>query len=108
MRALLALAALALAACGQQPSTAEYTPQHAFGFTESCTAQSGSRELCACIWGKVEANVPRADFDALERLPAAERDAHALTRQIEGYAVNCAATLPQPAVTPPVEPEAAP
>jgi hypothetical protein len=104
MRALLALVALALAACGQQPSTAEYTPQHAFGFTESCTAQSGSRELCTCIWGKVEANVPRADFDALERMPAAERTDHPLSRQIEGYAVECAATLPQPTT----EPEATP
>jgi len=104
MRALLALVALALAACGQQPSTAEYTPQHAFGFTESCTAQSGSRELCACIWGKVEANVPRADFDALERLPAAQRTDHPLSRRIEGFAVECAATLPQPATEPVVAP----
>lgn len=107
MRSLLAFAILALAACGPQAEPA-YTPEYSFGFTQSCTAQSGSRELCTCIWGKIEANVPRADFDALERTPAAERSAHPLSRQIEGYAVECAANLPQPAVNPAVEPEAAP
>jgi len=108
MRALFALAALALAACGEQPSTTTYTPDYAFGFTQSCTTSSGSRELCTCIWGKIEANVPRADFDALERATPAERANHPLSRQIEGYAVECAANLPQPAAIPGVEPEATP
>lgn len=108
MRALLTLAVLAVAACGPRPSSAEYTPEYAFGFTQSCTAQSGSRDLCGCIWGKIEANVARADFDALERMSAAERTNHPLSRQIEGYAVECAASLPQPATDSAVEPEATP
>lgn len=98
MRFFLAGCCVALlAACGQASSTIEYTPDYAYGFTQSCAAQGGaSRELCTCIWGKIESNVPRADFDALERLPAAERSTHPLSRQIEGYAVECAASLPQP------------
>lgn len=97
----LIAALLVLAACGPQPSTFEYTPDYAYGFTQSCAAQGGaSRELCTCIWGKIEANVPRADFDALERLSAAERSAHPLSRQIEGYALECAASLPQPIAEP--------
>ncbi len=107
MRALMALAVLALAACGPQADPG-YTPEYSFGFTQSCTASSGSHELCACIWDKIEANVSRADFDALERMTPAEREAHPLNAQIQGYAVECAANLPQPAVNPVVEPETAP
>lgn len=97
---------LALAACGQ-PATG-YTEQHSFGFMQGCTAQGMAREMCGCIWGKIEANISRADFDALERMNAAERGGHPLSRQIEGYAVECAATLPQPTIEPAVEPEATP
>lgn len=107
MRALLAFAFLMLAACGPQAQPG-YTPEYSFGFTQSCTAQGAPRELCTCIWSKIEANVSRADFDALERMSVAERGDHPLSRQIEGYAVECAANLPQPAVTPGVEPETAP
>ena len=107
MRALMALALLALAACGPQAEPG-YTPEYAFGFTQSCTAQSGSHELCSCIWEKIEANVSRADFDALERMTPAEREAHPLNARIQGYALECAAALPQPAINPAVEPEAAP
>ena len=107
MRALMALVVLALAACGPQAEPG-YTPEYSFGFTQSCTARSGSHELCTCIWEKIEANVSRADFDALERMTPAEREVHPLNAQIQGYAVECAANLPQPAINPAVEPETAP
>lgn len=106
MRVMLASIALLLAACGQSADTA-YTPQYEFGFMQSCEAGSASPELCACIWDEVEANVPRGDFDALERMPAAERGSQPLSRQIEGYAMACAANLPPPAAAP-VEPAPAP
>lgn len=102
----LAGVALAFAACGQ-PETG-YTEQHSFGFMQGCTAQGMSREMCGCVWGKIEANISRADFDALERMTVAQRDGHPLSGQIEGYAMECAATLPQPAIEPAVEPEATP
>lgn len=104
---LSAILLVALAACGPQAEPG-YTPEYSFGFTQSCAAQSGSRELCTCIWEKIEANVPRSEFDALERLSPADRATHPMSRQIEGYAIECAANLPQPTITPPVEPEATP
>ena len=57
--------------------------------------------LCACIWDKIEAEVPPNDFAALERLPGPEREAHPLMAQINEYSFACARQLEtEPAPTP--------
>ncbi|MBL8531786.1 MAG: hypothetical protein JNK94_08630 [Hyphomonadaceae bacterium] len=86
-RALFA-AALLLAACGQNQTG--YPPEIAYNFTQACEAQRPAAGVCGCIWERIEANVPRAEFEALERLSPAQRTEHPLTAQIEGFALACA------------------
>lgn len=86
--AIFALMALWLAACGQQPPPAAYPPHYELNFMQACQAREAAA-LCRCVWDRIAAEVPRADFDALERAPLAERETSPLTRQIEGYAVAC-------------------
>jgi hypothetical protein len=83
---ILVLASIT-AACGR-PAAEAYPPHYEMNFMQACEARQ-ERALCACIWGRISAEVPRADFDALERAPAAERANDPLTREIEGYAVAC-------------------
>jgi hypothetical protein len=100
VRAVALVLAAALACCGR-PETG-YPPAYELNFMRACEAQS-TRALCACIWEKIEADVAAADFAALERLPAAERETHPLKLQIDDYALSCArdlaadgASAPQP------------
>lgn len=79
------------AACGR--SAAGYPPEYELNFMQACEARSTVPGMCACTWDKIEAEVPPADFIALERLPAAEREAHPLKRQIDDYALACAREL---------------
>lgn len=89
----IALALLfALVACGRAEQG--YPPQYEVNFNTSCQAAGTSRAVCACTWAKIEAAVPRAEFDAFERMPAAARAATPLQRSIEEYARNCAAETP--------------
>jgi len=88
---LISVIACIVSACGpaQAPS---YPPEYKVNFMRACEAQPEAADgRCGCIWDAIEANVPPGDFAALERLPPAERDANALTRQIEGYALSCIA-----------------
>jgi hypothetical protein len=59
--------------------------------------------MCPCIWDKIESEVAPADFVAFDRLSPTEQQSHPLQQQIEGYALDCAADLPQ-APTPPSAP----
>jgi hypothetical protein len=89
-----------LAACGQQRE-AGYPPGVEMNFTRACESQNPTQGLCACIWDKIEADVPPNDFAALERLPGPEREAHPLMRQINEYSFACARQLEmEPAPTP--------
>lgn len=100
MRFAVALLVLALAACGQAPSSA-YPPGIEMNFMRACEAQSPVQGLCRCTWDKIAAEVPPADLAALELLPGPERAAHPLTAQINGYALACGETLTrEPAATP--------
>jgi hypothetical protein len=83
----------ALAACGQPAAPPTYPPTTEINFMRACEAHSTVPGLCACVWDKIEANVPPADFTALEAMPGAEREAHPLKRQIDGYALSCGAEL---------------
>lgn len=91
MRFALILAVLALSACGQR--VAAYPPGVEMNFRRACEARSTTPGLCACVWEKIKTEVQPDDFLALEQLPAAEREGHALTAQINQYAYACAAEL---------------
>jgi hypothetical protein len=85
---------LLAAACGR-PATG-YPAAYELNFMQACEARSTVPGLCACTWDKIEAEVAPADFAALERLPAAERETHPLKRQIDDYALACARELSAP------------
>jgi hypothetical protein len=78
----------ALAACGR--ANEEYPPAYEINFTRACEAQGTERSVCACIWAKVEADIPRRDFEAFERATGPARTALPAQRQIEGFAHACA------------------
>lgn len=92
MRIVLALAAIALASCGQSSQTG-YPPGYEMNFMRACEAQSTVPGLCACTWDKIEAGVSPSDFAAYELLPGTERVSHPLTEQLQGYALTCATEL---------------
>lgn len=92
-RVLVALT-LALSACGRPD--AGFPPQYELNFMRACEAQHPVTGVCACTWAKIESEISRADFDALERLSAAERPTAPLQQQIQGYALACAAAAPTP------------
>jgi hypothetical protein len=99
MRLAAILLILALAACGQRE--AGFAPGTEMNFMRACEARSETPGLCGCIWDRIEAEVPPDDFNALERLPGPEREAHPLTEQINGYAFACVSELTtEPAATP--------
>jgi hypothetical protein len=88
MRSLVIAVLFAAAACTPAPSRA-YAPAVEENFMRACEAASTVPGLCACTWARIEAEVPPADFAALEALPGPQRQAHALARQIESYALAC-------------------
>lgn len=99
MRVAMALAALVLAGCGQ--AAREYPADFEFNFMRACQAQGAAAALCTCAWDRIEANVPPAEFSALEALPGPQREAHPLTAQINGYVLACAGDLSTEPAPPP-------
>lgn len=87
-RAVVALFAIALASCGR--TEAGYPPQYELNFVRACEAQGAPGEICRCIWGKIATEIPRTDFDALERMPAAQRASSPTQHRIEDLAKQCA------------------
>jgi hypothetical protein len=92
MRVLIFVCLATLAACSP-PAQSGYPPQIEMNFRNACEAGSQIEGLCACVWERIEAEVPPGDLMALERLPINERQAHPLTRQIETYSYACAEQL---------------
>jgi hypothetical protein len=90
---------LAVAACNQQ--AASYPPEYEPNFMTACEAQGSSNALCGCVWNRIETEISPGDFAALERLPAANRDAHPLTAQINGYVEACNVEITPPAAIAP-------
>ncbi len=88
---LFSIAALALAACGQRPQG--YAPDVEMNFMRACEMQSGIPGQCACVWAKIEAEIPPNEFAALEQLPGPQREAHPLMQQISGYSFACASQV---------------
>jgi hypothetical protein len=86
---IIALATLA-AACGRD---AGYPEEYRFNFLQACEAQQAVQGLCACVWERIEAEVPRAEFDAAEAMTPEARVASPLQQQITNYALECGAQL---------------
>ncbi len=93
--------ALLAAACSRPAPT--YAPEVEFNFLRACEERSEVPGLCACIWEQIAAEVDPNDFVALEQMSGPAREAHALTAQINGYAMACHTQL-----APPVTAEPAP
>ena len=89
MKRLAACIAVALAACGQPEQT--YTAEYELNFVRGCEAQGAPRQVCVCSWARVEAEVPRAELEALERMPAAQRPSSPVQQKLEDFARQCAA-----------------
>lgn len=100
MRVAAAILILALAACGRSEQAA-YPPQIEMNFRNACEAQSPPAGFCACVWRRIEAEVPAADFAAFERLPMNEREGHPFTDQLREYAQSCQPEEPDQASTEP-------
>jgi hypothetical protein len=83
------VALVALAGCGS--GTGAYPPHYEANFMRGCQARGAPAEFCACVWDKIEAEVPARDFAALDRMPAGERSNHPLTRQMAEYSQACRA-----------------
>jgi hypothetical protein len=92
--AFSAAIAVGLGACA--PQAPAYPDHYEFGFMQACEAQGPVEGACACVWEKIEANIARSDFDALERMSAEERAVSPLQQQITGYVSECAADLAKP------------
>jgi hypothetical protein len=99
MRVMILAALAALAACGQS-APAPYPPEYELNFMRACQVRQTTAQ-CSCIWGKIETDVPVADFIEVERLPASERASHPITGQVERFALECAAQLQPPIEDPP-------
>lgn len=91
MRALVALAALALAACGQPQSTA-YPPQYEANFMQGCTGTGALTSQCGCVWQKIVTEIPVREFEAYDRVTPAERETHPVTTQLRGFITACQAS----------------
>ena len=91
-RAIVVLLALVSGACAQPE--AGYPPQYELNFMRSCEASGATLAVCTCTWGRISAEISRADFDAFEHMPAAQRSGSPLQSQIQGYALACAAQKP--------------
>lgn len=97
--ALVAVFILLLAACGQRDRMA-YPPEAELNFNRACEAAGSPQGFCPCVWRRIQAEVPAADFIAYERLPINERAAHPLTEQITNYSLACAAEISAPDLEP--------
>lgn len=78
---------VALAGCGAP--AAGYPPQYELNFVRACQAHSPPAGVCQCTWDKVEAQIPRNEFDAFERMPAAQRPSSPIQRQLQSFALEC-------------------
>jgi len=99
MRAILLVAVVGVAACGQQSNA--YPPQYELNFMQACRAQGAPVEFCACSWEKIERQVPAQDFAAFELLSESEQSAHPLNEEIRRFADECRAEAADAADPPP-------
>lgn len=87
MRAALLVALLTLAACG--PST-RYPAEYKENFEQSCRLNGSSEAHCACMWDRVEAEIPVAEFEAADAALRAGQP-HPIATRIEAFDAACRA-----------------
>lgn len=78
----------ALAGCERAGA---FPPQYRTAFLSSCQVQGESEAHCACVFDKVEQNISREDFEALDRA-AQMGEAHPLASRIAEYSAECRAS----------------
>ena len=78
---------ISLAACGN--AATGYPPQYELNFIRSCEAQNPPAGVCQCTWDKIEAQIPRSEFDAFERMPAAQRSSSPIQQRLQSFALEC-------------------
>ena len=86
--AILALGAAWLSACGG--AGGEYPPQYGFNFRSACERAGGPVDFCACVWSKIEAQVPVDQFVAYDAAAQAGRS-HPVAQQIVAFSNECRA-----------------
>lgn len=82
-----ALMLATLSACGI-PS-AGYPPQYELNFIRACEAQNPPTGVCQCTWDKIEAQIPRSEFDAFERMSASQRPSSPTQQRLTTFALEC-------------------
>lgn len=87
MRIALLAIVLAFAACG--PAN-RYPSAYEENFTRSCRLGGSSEAHCTCIWDRIAAEVPVAEFEAADAALRAGLP-HALSERVEGFAAACQA-----------------
>ncbi|GAM98647.1 hypothetical protein U91I_02282 [alpha proteobacterium U9-1i] len=85
---LLLFPSLLLAACGAANS---YPAAYETNFVQACQMNGASSARCECVWAKVEAEIPVADFEAADVALQAGQE-HPIRAQILGYHQACEAT----------------
>jgi hypothetical protein len=86
LKRVLIAALITLAACGSPP--AQYTPEYEHNFMRACQLNAPTA-LCACVWTKIAAEIPVAEFEAFERLSPEQRAASPVAAQLRGFATAC-------------------
>ncbi len=86
---IVAIAVLlcALAACGRAGA---YPASYKTNFLQSCQVAGSSVSHCTCIWDRIEKEVPRAEFDALEQAMS-HGGTTPLKQRIDAFALQCLA-----------------
>lgn len=87
MRRALVAAVLLLAACG--PAN-RYPDAYKLNFMQSCQLNGSSEAHCTCIWNRVEAEIPVADFEAADAALRAGAS-HPIAAQISAFDAACRA-----------------
>lgn len=91
---LLSLCALlTLAACGQNART--YPPGYEANFTRSCVGAGSTAAMCACMWARIEAEIPVRDFEAADAAIRAGQD-HPVKAKLVEIATSCSPTPSKP------------
>jgi hypothetical protein len=84
------VAVLALAACGDDSAGPKgYTPELRSSFVIDCAAQGTPQNQCACLYDKLEAQIPFRRYEALDK--SIRSGSRSIPNDIATLAATCAA-----------------